>query len=435
MSTASGPRVLLSAYQCGPGMGSVSQIGWEWYSRLAARLPVTLVTHVRNREALTNAGAPIGDSEIIYIDTEWFAGPLYRFAKKLFPYSEHSVFLISSLDFFFYDWSAVRLLKRRMKQGEQWDLAHAVTPVSTMAPTGLHTLGLPVILGPLNAGLGTPAGFDEFLKKDSTWLYPVRNFGKLIDAVIGSTRNATTILTATRATVSSIKLRYRRRCVQMLENGIDLNRFKPSPWPAPPAAGNPLKILFVGRLVPFKAISLLLEAAARVRAEFPVEVTIVGDGPMAGEWKDKAESLGIADQTFFKGALSLDAVAAEMQRAHVFCLPSVRESGGAVLLEAMASARPCIAVDFGGPAEIVDDGVGSLIPPFNSGQVINGITETLRDLVNHPSEWKARGEEGRRRAELLFGWDAKVDSAVRLYQDLLKPAPEVSINVVANFAR
>ena len=46
------PRLLLSAYQCGPGMGSVSQIGWHWYSRLAQRLPVTLLTHIRNRAAL-----------------------------------------------------------------------------------------------------------------------------------------------------------------------------------------------------------------------------------------------------------------------------------------------------------------------------------------------------------------------------------------------
>ena len=42
-------RIILAAYQCGPGLGSVSQIGWEWYSRLAREHDVTLVTHVRNR--------------------------------------------------------------------------------------------------------------------------------------------------------------------------------------------------------------------------------------------------------------------------------------------------------------------------------------------------------------------------------------------------
>ena len=67
-------RILLSAYQCGPGMGSVSQIGWEWYSRMSRLASITLVTHVRNRECLEAAGAPLPGTEIIYIDTEWFAG-------------------------------------------------------------------------------------------------------------------------------------------------------------------------------------------------------------------------------------------------------------------------------------------------------------------------------------------------------------------------
>ena len=51
-------RVLLSAYQCGAGMGSVSQIGWEWYLRLSKPCEVTLLTHVRNRSALEAAGSP-----------------------------------------------------------------------------------------------------------------------------------------------------------------------------------------------------------------------------------------------------------------------------------------------------------------------------------------------------------------------------------------
>ena len=105
------PRVLLSAYQCGPGMGSVSQIGWEWYSRLSRRLPVTLVTHERNRATLTTAGVPFAGSEVHYIDTEWFAVPLYRNARRVFRKSEHSVFLVSSLDYFVYDREALERLR------------------------------------------------------------------------------------------------------------------------------------------------------------------------------------------------------------------------------------------------------------------------------------------------------------------------------------
>ncbi len=69
-------KVLLSAYQCGAGMGSVSQIGWEWCARLAQCVDLTLVTHIRNQPAIEAQRAQLGATEIIYINTEWFAGPL-----------------------------------------------------------------------------------------------------------------------------------------------------------------------------------------------------------------------------------------------------------------------------------------------------------------------------------------------------------------------
>ena len=149
-------RVLLSAYQCGAGMGSVSQIGWEWYQRLSTSCQVTLLTHVRNRATLEAAGVPLNDSSVIFIDTEWFAGPLYRFASRCFPRSEHPLFLIASLDFFVYDWIATRHCRRLLKAGQAWDVVHAVTPVSPMAATRLHALAIPLLLGPWNGALASP---------------------------------------------------------------------------------------------------------------------------------------------------------------------------------------------------------------------------------------------------------------------------------------
>jgi glycosyltransferase involved in cell wall biosynthesis len=411
------PRVLLSAYQCGPGLGSVSQIGWEWYSRLARRLPVTLVTHVRNREALGKAGAPLPGSEVVFVDTEWFAGPLYRTAKRIFPRSEHAVFLVSSLDFFVYDRDAAKLLRSR--GASSWDVVHCPTPVTTAAPTRLSRLGLPVVLGPLNSGLGLPEGFRSVMRADAGWLYPVRHFARIVDALVGSTRRAAAILVATKSTLSAVPARYRERCVQMLENGVELSRFTAVPWPEPPGEGRPLRVLFVGRLVPFKCVDYLLEAVSRVKGVVPVELRVVGDGPMATEWKSLADSLGLSSNVTFTGARSLDEVSAEMRDCHVFVLPSVRESGGGVLLEAMASARPVAGVAFGGPAEIVDGAVGCSLPADGPESLVAALAQLLRDVVADPEGWRRRGEEGRRRAESRFSWDAKVDEAVRLYERIL----------------
>ena len=108
------PHILLSAYQCAPGQGSVSQIGWEWYSRLSSLLPVILVTHSRNRKILEAAGAPLPGSQVIYIDTEWFAAPLHWVASRLFRRSQHAVFLLTSVDFYLYDFVLVRHLRHRV---------------------------------------------------------------------------------------------------------------------------------------------------------------------------------------------------------------------------------------------------------------------------------------------------------------------------------
>jgi glycosyltransferase involved in cell wall biosynthesis len=424
-ATAVAQRVLLAAYQCGPGMGSVSQIGWEWYARLSRRRPVTLVTHIHNRAALELAGAPLSGSEIIFIDTEWFARPLYRIAKRLFPKSEHCVFMLSLLDFFVYEQVALRLLKRRAAAGERFGIVHAATPVTSLAATRLHRLRAPVVLGPLNSGLANPRGFGSILRDDSAWLYRLRGFARIADRIAGSTANAAAILVASQATLDSIPERSRARCLPMLENGVDLRKFHAAPWPEPPLGHLPLRILFVGRLVPFKALGLLLEAIARVRAEFQVRLDVIGDGPMAAVWIADAARLGIAELVNFQGARRLEEVARAMRSAHVLCLPSIRESGGSVLLEAMASARPVIAVAFGGPAEIVDEAVGRIIQPDGPAAVVAGFADAMRDIVRNPGAWRDRGLEGRRRAVSRFSWDVKIDRAIEIYDSFAAPIDDV----------
>lgn len=421
MTAAQKLRVLVSAYQCGEGMGSVSQIGWEWYSRLSAACQVTLLTHVRNRPALIQSGAPLAGSEIIYIDTEWFAGPLYRFAAWCFPRSEHPKFLIASLDFFVYDWLAVRQMRLRQQAGETFDIVHAVTPVSPMAATRLHRLGIPVILGPWNGGLGSPSTFPEIMKAESKWLYPIRNFGRVIDWLVGSTRHAAMILTATQATLATIPARYQSKCRQLLENGVNLDLFTAAAYPPAPSDNTPLHVVFVGRLLPMKGVGMLLEAVKALA--FPVQLTLVGEGSERANLEGLAADLGLSAQVRFTGNLPLAEIADIVRQGHVFCLPSVRESGGAVLLEAMAVARPVIAVDFGGPGEIVDDAVGVKLPATGKADLVQGLVAALTDVRERPEHWQALGAEGRRRVENHYSWAAKIAAAIDLYRQLLEARP------------
>jgi len=412
--------VLLVAYQCGHGMGSVSQIGWQWFTGMAARREVCLVTHERNRAAIEAAPDRPAGARVIYIDTEWFAGPLYRLSKKLFPKSEHAVFTLSQLDWFVFDAVALRTLKRERRAGANWKLLHLVTPVTVSAPTRLHRLGLPVVRGPLNCGLPVPAGFAELMREDSMGLAKLRFLPRLVEAVFGSLRHSRAVLVATAATRAALPAAVQARSTAMLENAVDPERFAPAPPLAPPGNGRPLRLSFVGRLVPVKALPLLLQAMARLRAEGRATLLeVVGDGPMAAPWRAEAEKLGLADRVYWLGARDAQGVAEVMRASHVFCLPSVRESGGAVLLEAMACGRPVIGMDFGGPAEVVDAAVGWKVPATNAAVAVDGLAAALREAFDDPAAAAARGAVARQRVLERYTWDAKMRETEALYAAVL----------------
>lgn len=419
MSAAESP-LLLVAYQCGPGMGSVSQIGWQWFTGLAARRPVHLVTHERNRAAIEAAPDRPAQAAMTYIDTEWFAGPTYRLARRLFPRSEHAVFMLSQLDWFVFDAVALRTLRRLQRQGARWSLVHLVTPVTLSAPTRLHRLGLPLVRGPLNCGLPVPAGFEALMRDDAMGLSRLRLGPRLLEAAFGSLRASRAVLVATAATRAALPPAVRAHARPMLENAVDPERFTAV---APPArAGDALRVAFVGRLVPVKALTLLLQAMARLRAEgCTVHLDVVGDGPMARPWRAEAERLGLAEAVRWHGALPAADVARQMQASELLCLPSVRESGGAVLLEAMACGRPVIAMDFGGPAEIVDDAVGWKVPMPDAAAAVDGLAAALREAWRDEAGCRRRGARALARVQERHTWAAKMQAAEALYDELRAP--------------
>lgn len=432
-------EVLLVAYQCGPGLGSVSQLGWQWFTGLAARRAVCLVTHVRNHQAIETAPDRPAAARVIYIDTEWFAGPLYRLSRRLFPRSEHAVFMLSQLDWFVFDAVALRTLKRERAAGARWQLLHLVTPVTVSAPTRLHRLGLPVVRGPLNCGLPVPPGFAALMRDDAMGLARLRVLPRLVETLCGSLRGSAAVLVATAATRASLPPPLQGRAVAMLENAVDPARFSPGPRPAPPGEGRPLRVSFVGRLVPVKALPLLLQALARLRDEgLAVQLDVVGDGPMAGPWRDEAAALGVAAQVTWHGARDAAGVARVMQASHVFCLPSVRESGGAVLLEAMACARAVIGMDFGGPAEVIDNSVGWKLPMPDAATAVAGLADALRQAHTRPDDAARRGEHAREVVLARHTWAARIDAAQALYAAVLRrdtTAPATGRNAPATAAR
>jgi glycosyltransferase involved in cell wall biosynthesis len=171
---------------------------------------------------------------------------------------------------------------------------------------------------------------------------------------------------------------------------------------------------FVGRLVAQKGCDHLLSAFATLVAEgAPVQLMVVGDGPLRPDLEARVRDLGLAGHVEFTGFRS-DATTL-MASMHIVAVPSLFEPFGIVAVEAMVQARPVVASAVGGLTETVEDGVtGRLVPPGDPQQ----LADALRDLVRSSSMRAQMGQAARQRALDLFSPERTITAYSQVYSEL-----------------
>ena len=185
--------------------------------------------------------------------------------------------------------------------------------------------------------------------------------------------------------------------VRVIAKGVDPERLGLSREPggpansASPSSTGPRKILFVGRLVPYKGLHHLLEAAScLVREGHDVNVEIAGRGPQRPELEEKARALGLGSRVAFLGFVPDPSLGNLYRRADVTVVPSLglMESTATTLEEASACGSPVVGSDLPGAAETIpnDGRRGILVPPGNSVALAEAIGRILRQSRPPPPE-------------------------------------------------
>src|ERR1019366_3592650 len=165
------------------------------------------------------------------------------------------------------------------------------------------------------------------------------------------------------------------------------------PAPAPAHSGR-FTVLFVGRFYRRKRVGLLLDAAAALRSAIPdLEIRIVGNGPCNAAWRARAGHLKLDNTVTWLGGISRAGLAAKYKRAHLFCLPSVQEGFGIVLLEAMAAGKPIVAARAAAIPEVAPH--ATLGEPESAESLAAGIL----DLHGSPQAQAAQAAKGLSRVE------------------------------------
>jgi len=170
------------------------------------------------------------------------------------------------------------------------------------------------------------------------------------------------------------------------DRGVDTLRFHPDLRDEALLPGE-ISVLYAGRLTTEKGVDLLADAFLAARECDPrLHLCLAGGGPEEGALRER-----LGGHATFLGWLHGDALARAYASADVFLFASRTDTFGQVLLEAQASGLPVVAVDEGGPRELIEDGVTGLLRPAEAGP----LAEALLDLARVPAARRRLAGAGR----------------------------------------
>lgn len=210
--------------------------------------------------------------------------------------------------------------------------------------------------------------------------------------------------------------------VDVIYNGIDVETFSPNTNGEEVRQRYKLRddpvILFLGRLVPYKGVQFLLNAAPLVLREFPNAKFLIG-GAMRHDVLDVVaitRKLKIEDSVVFTGFVPDEFVPQLYACCDVFCYPSLWEGFGLTPGEAQASGKPVVAFKTCAIPEVVADGrTGLLVEPKNHTRIADAIISLLKDEKLR----RKMGSEARQRVMRLFSWKKAARQTIKIYEEAI----------------
>lgn len=391
---------LISAYSVNPYKGSEDSIGWNWVLQYEKNYKegdrIILLTKKFN-EKDTRRGLKefnIQHVELVIVDVpnalNWFREKHSAFHHMYYILWQH------------WAWLWVK------HSGIRFDVIHHVTMNDYRIPSELYKAkGAKVIWGPMGGAQVTPrplkvyeknqlvANFREFVNKSCSWnpFYKkaLRSYYKIYCINNETQKQISRIVGKDVPLMPELALRDEYKNLPIRKGRNDI-----------------LKIVFVGRLIGKKGIAFLVDALSLMPTDMDWELLIFGDGDDRALIEKQISDSGIGKNVKLMGNRPLNQIAEAYQQADVFVLPSLRETSGNVLLEAMAYAVPIVAFDtsFCRLLKEVDCGVF-----INTDQALEGIKEdwckAIVTLGQDKELAKQMGLNGYKYVNSKLTWDEK----------------------------
>jgi glycosyltransferase involved in cell wall biosynthesis len=285
----------------------------------------------------------------------------------------------------------------------------------------MHGLGVPVIIGPLAGGMTYPRAFRDMESRGSRAVEAVgRGLSRILNRIYPGKRQAAALIVANEQSRQALPSGVRGKIFEIPDVGVDLSVWNQLET-LPPRTDDKIRFVYLGRLTDWKGIKFLISAFKTVADREPrAMLDILGDGEERQSLENLTQQLNLTDRVTFAGWVSAAEGSRRMRQADVFVLPSLREVGGIVLLEAMAVGLPVITTNWGGPAIHVTDATGIRVPPTSRQDFIQGLADAMLRLANSPELRHQMGQAGLQRVRTnLYDWNQKTDRLLEIYADLI----------------
>lgn len=394
-------KLLLSAYACEPNKGSEPGVGWNWALALARKgHDVCVITRSNNRSAIKTAQRDPNP----LLKFSFFDLPGWIRFWKYWPGGIYVYYLLWQIGAF--------RLARRLHAKERFDLVQHITFASFRQPSFMGLLGIPFIFGPVGGGETMPLRLRRGIPFVCRLIETLRDVGGAlvaVDPLMSQTfSRAKIIVCTTDETLARIPSRYREKAI--VQRAIGINESEIDAYHAmKPKAPN---FLFVGRLIYWKGLHLLLPALREVRRSVPnVKLKIIGEGSDRAWLEKVARDAGVTELVEWTAAIPHDEMRQEYRKSLALVFPSLHDSGGMVVLEALAAGVPVVCLDLGGPGSIVTSRCGVVLGSQVEDEMtlITRLARALTPLATD-ADYRALLSEGAIERAHEMTWDAAVDA-------------------------
>jgi glycosyltransferase involved in cell wall biosynthesis len=374
-------KLLISAFSCAPEGDASEQTGaWNW----------TIETHRQGHQiwvlvcpAHRDAIAAAVREDAALKDIRWVFPELRYWPVEQGKEPKHSKT---------YNWlwqKAALRTARALHRDLGFGAVHHLSWAGFRVPTFMGSLGPPLILGPIGGGETSPTKLRDGFPLRGRILERIRDFANTTVMINPWIRRELIQAAIIFASTSDTRNLFSRSVKDKTFIFAQLRIAEPAPLVSRIARQGPPRLLCAARLVYWKGVHIAIRAFAQVLGRYPeARFTILGRGPEEHQLKAEAARYNVEDRIDFISWLPHQQQVFDLYDSHdIFVFPSLHDSAGFVVLEAMFRGVPVVCLDLGGPKEIVTANSGVIIKTdgLNTAQLASRMADEICNLFASPT--------------------------------------------------